>query len=129
MEKFNVHQDYENSIRTLEANKKNLLSRYVNTGTAFFINNAGEHYLAAKLFIGMSERVNLLDGQGNQIKLIEAFETVQDSKGIERLQLKQGVTKLDGSEYTDKDMMAFSRKYAKVHQNLHGIYNKEDMSM
>ncbi len=127
-ERFNTFQDYEESLRSLRMNKKNLFGRYITGSSAFFLNTAGEHYLAAKIFLAMAERYKLKQN-GREIPLHEAFEVVKDSKGIERLQLKQGVTKSDGTEFTMKDQMMFSRKVAKMHQNLHGIYNKEDMSM
>lgn len=128
MQKFNVHQDYDQAIRGLEMNKKNLLSRVFSGPSVFFMNNAGEHYLAAKVFIAMSERIKLKDKLGKSVSLINAFEVRKDASGIERLYLKDGVVKQDGSEFTDKDIMNFSRKVAKVHQDLHGIYNREDMT-
>ena len=80
-------------------NKKNLFGRYITGSSAFFLNTAGEHYLAAKIFLAMAERYKLKQN-GKEIPLNEAFEVIKDSKGIERLQLKQGVTKSDGTEFT-----------------------------
>lgn len=97
--------------------------------TAFFLNNAGEHFIATKLFLAMAERHMLKDASGNEIKLIDAFEVAKDAKGMEYLKTKKGVTNIDGSAFTEHDIMRFSRKYAKVHQNLNGIYNREDMNV
>lgn len=129
LEKFNVFQDYENSLREIRMNKKNLFARYITSSSAFFINNCGEHYLQSKSFLAMSQRYMLKDAKGNEINLLEAFEVRKNDKGIEKLHIKEGVTKLDGSEFVDKDIWKFSRKVAKVNQNLHGIYNREDMNV
>lgn len=85
-----------------------MIARYFTGSTAFFINNAGEHYLAAKIFLGMAQRYFLKDAHGNQVPLYEAFEVVKNAVGRETLQLKTGLTKLDGSAFTNDDIHKFS---------------------
>lgn len=42
------------------------------------------------------------------------------------LVLKEGVTKMDGTEFTDNDVHEFSRKMMHVSHMLNGVYNRED---
>lgn len=43
-----------------------------------------------------------------------------------KLQLKKGVTKADGSQFTQDDILAFSNRVRGIENNLYGIYNSED---
>ncbi len=45
------------------------------------------------------------------------------------LVLKEGVTKMDGTEFTDNDVHEFTRKIMHVSHMLNGVYNIEDAAM
>lgn len=128
MIKFNVLQDADKAVRELEMNKKNIFSRLCNQSALFFLNNAGEHFMQTRTFLALASRYKLKDASGNIINLWDAYEVQKGEDGIERAEIKKGVTKLDGSEFTDNDVEAISRKSARINQKMHGIYNKEDMN-
>jgi hypothetical protein len=73
------------------------------------------------LSLALAEENKVLDSTGAQISLFDAFD-VKD--GV--LSLKEGVTKLDGSEWTQDDTIAFIRKQNFVNKRMHGIYNYAD---
>ena len=126
--KFNVLQDHEKALREIEMNKKNIFTRLCNSSALFFLNNMGEHYMQTRSFLALAHRLQLKDSSGKDINLWDAYEVVKGKDGIERLQIKKGVTKQDGSEYSSEDIEKLSRKSARINQKLHGIYNKEDMN-
>lgn len=63
---------------------------------------------------------------GKTISLYDAFEVVDRKDGVSELQLKQGVTRLDGSAVTQDYIDQVRRKIAYVNQTCHGSMNKED---
>lgn len=44
------------------------------------------------------------------------------------MQLQAGVTKLDGTPFTEYDRIKFVQKVHRLNEKMHGIYNKDDMS-
>lgn len=92
------------------------------------MNNAGEHFMQNRVFLALAVRFKLKDAQGNEINLWDAHEVVKGSDGIERVQLKKGVTKMDGSAFTSRDVEQISRRSARINQKIQGIYNTEDMN-
>lgn len=126
--KYNVMQDYESSIRSLELNRKNFFSRNVNLGAAFFMNNAGEHFMQNRIFLAIAARYKLKDVNGNQINLWDANHVVRGKDGIERVAIRPGITKLDGTAFTEADVERISRRSARLNQKIQGIYNTEDMN-
>ena len=55
--------------------------------------------------------------------MYEAFEVKNN-----RLVIKDGIKNIDGSEFTQQDMIAFKLRMKGVNQKLHGIYNTTDKS-
>jgi hypothetical protein len=91
----------------------------------FFLNNCGEHYLQTRTFLAIANRIKL-KLNGKDIKLLDAYDVVKDSNGISRLELKEGVTKQDGTAFTSRDVMMLSRKSSRINQKMFGIYNMDD---
>lgn len=123
LEKFDVMRDFNERTRNLNTERKTWFGRMFNISSLFFINRAGEHYIQSVLSLSLANRVKLKDSSGKEITLHDAYEV----KG-NKLVLKEGVTKLDGSAWTDADERAFMRKTGSINNSLNGIYNDIDKS-
>lgn len=91
---------------------------------------AGEQYLRSKVMISMMHSMKLKDANGKEISAWDAFEVVEEKhegKTIgSKVQLKEGVTKLDGSEFTTQDLIDLRLKVRGVNQKLNGAMNEDD---
>lgn len=129
-ELFNVMQDYETEAKELDWYMKNRFRRLIDSNALFFFNNSGEHWMQNRTALALALNYKLKDRQGNEVNLWDAFEVVpinpNNLEAGNMLKLKEGLTKLDGTEFTDLDIEAFSRKSASINQHMHGIYNFED---
>ena len=69
---------------------------------------------------------------GNVITIVDAKleeDIKKDSDGniiSATIKVKDGVTNLDGSAFTDKDLMDIKLKISKVNQSLNGAFNEDD---
>lgn len=131
-ELFDVMDDYEQNTKEVNWDQKNRLIRLFGKKAFYLINNLGEHWMHTRTSLALADAYKLKDANGNKISLFDAMEVVPlNAKHPERgskLQLKKGVTKLDGSQFTKDDITAFSRKIHGVNHYLHGIYNQADMN-
>lgn len=131
-ELFNVMQEYEQNVREVNFNRKNWFSRMFSTSTLFFMNNAGEHWMQNRTSLALADAYKMKAPDGKIVNLWDAMEVVyideNNKKAGAKLQLKEGYTKADGSEFTQDDIIKFSRRCAAINQRMHGIYNKADRS-
>ena len=131
-ELFNVMQEYEQDVRTVNFDRKKWYSRMFSTSTLFFMNNAGEHWMQNRTSLALADAYKMKAPNGQIVSLWDAMEVVpidpSNKKLGAKLQVKQGYTKEDGTEFTREDIIAFSRKTAAINQRMHGIYNKADRS-
>lgn len=131
-EYFDVMQEYEQEIKNLEFDRKNWFSKMFGMNSFFFINNAGEHWMQTRTSLAAANAIKLKDKNGKEISLFDAYETVPIIKdGVEvgaKLRLMDGVTKLDGSKFTEEDEFNFQQRVKSINQGMHGIYNKADRS-
>lgn len=129
-ELFNVQQDYKQSVRNVNWNKKTWATRLLGENAIFFTTQAGDHWTQNRIAIALADRFKLKDANGNNISLWNALEVVPiDGKNKSmgaKLQLKKGVTKENGSQFTKDDILAFSNRVRGIENNLYGIYNSED---
>lgn len=98
---------------------------------AYYGLTAGEHYLASVTSLAIAHKYMLKDASGKKINLYDAYEVAYSdpvNKTGAFLKIKDGVTKLDGSEFTYEDIRRFSEKCSGVNFRLQGIYNKNDKS-
>lgn len=68
---------------------------------------------------------------GKEISLFDAFEVEEltdDNNNVisAELIIKEGVTKLDGSEFTNDDIIDLKLKIGRVNQALNGAFGEED---
>ena len=131
-ELFNVLQEYETNVREVNFDRKTWFTRMGNSSALFFMNNAGEHWMQHRTSLALANRYKMKAPDGKLVSLWDAMEVVYidpNNKALgAKLQLKQGYTKEDGTEFTKDDIIKFSRKSAAINQRMHGIYNKLDRS-
>jgi hypothetical protein len=131
-ELFNVMQEYEQDVREVNFDRKTWFSRMFGTSTLFFMNNAGEHWMQNRTSLALADAYKMRAPNGKIVSLWDAMEVVPIDKNNKKLgaklQLKQGYKKADGSDFTQDDIIKFSRRSAAINQRMHGIYNKADRS-
>lgn len=131
-ELFNVMQEYEQDVREVNFDRKTWFSRMFGTSTLFFMNNAGEHWMQNRTSLALADAYKMKAPNGKIVSLWDAMEVVpidkNNKKAGAKLQLKQGYTKVNGSAFTQDDIIKFSRRSAAINQRMHGIYNKADRS-
>jgi len=102
------------------------------SSTLFFMNNAGEHWMQNRTSLALANNYKMKSPEGKLVNLWDAMEVIHlDNSNKDlgaRLQLKQGYTKEDGSEFTKEDVEKFTRRSAALNQRMYGIYNKIDRS-
>lgn len=129
-ELFNVLQEYEQDVKEVNFDRKNIFSKAFDTKTLFFTQNVGEHWMQTRTSLALANTYKMKAPDGTIVSLWDAMEVVPaNGKDINKggkLQLKKGYTKADGSAFTKEDIIAFSRKSASINQSMHGIYNKAD---
>lgn len=131
-ELFNVLQEYETDVREVNFDRKTWFSRMGNSSALFFMNNAGEHWMQHRTSLALADVYKMKAPDGKIVSLWDAMEVVYidpNNKALGgKLQVKQGYTKEDGTEFTRDDIIKFSRKTTAINQRMHGIYNRLDRS-
>lgn len=129
---FNVAQDYSAEIKDINYDRRDWYKKMFTSNSLFFLSNAGEHWMQHRTSLALANKTLLLDKNGKKISLWDACEVVYidaNNKALgATLEIKDGVTNLDGSEFDQSDIIKFSRKTAAINQKMHGIYNLEDRS-
>lgn len=129
-ELFNVQQDYDTKIREGNFDRKTWFSRMFSSNTLFFMNNAGEHWMAYRTSLALASAYKMKSPDGKTVSLWDAMEVEyldpNNKKRGARLVIKKGYLKEDGTEFTKDDELAFTEKCARLNQNMHGVYNKAD---
>lgn len=128
-EYMDFRQDWSKNIRKEDfANKGWLLRIAFGPLTKYICQDAGDHWLYDRAGIAMMQRYKLKDGD-NEISLWDALEVVPIDKNDpelgNKLVLKEGVTKLDGTEFTDADRIALTDRIHYVNKHCFGVYDKE----
>ena len=129
-EMFDVRQNFKTQKTHIDFNNRNLLTRIFGPGIQYLGQDAGDHWLYNRTAIAVALRYKLKDKNGNSISLWDALVTVPINKehpeyGM-KLQLKEGVTKEDGSAFTKEDIFKLSGRMRYINQHMFGIYNDED---
>lgn len=129
IEKFDALEEYYRSLRE-QGKFQGPLARIFGEATLQFMNNMGEHYLHSRTMLAILDNFKV-KYKGRTISLTDAYEVeeLKDDNGkvlSARLKLKDGVTKLDGSEVTEDDIVNLRLKIGKVNQSLNGAFNEDD---
>lgn len=132
-ELFDVRQDFRRDIKNRKYLDAGFVKEMFGPNIAFLGQEIGDFWLYNRTFLAMSERYELvqtIDGVTKNINLLQAFEKVPVVEGHpeygNKLKIKDGVTKKDGTAFTRKDISDFSNKVKEVNKHLFGIYNQQD---
>ena len=130
IDKFDALESFYEEIKNKSFYKNGAL-RGLENMSVMILNEMGEHRLHSVTMLAMLEHKKvLLDGK--EISLYDAYEVSKERKNedgtIETvppyLKLKDGVTNLDGSEFTQDDFFEMKRKISRVNRRLHGAYSE-----
>lgn len=131
-EKFNVLQDYNQSVKGINWDRKSWFTRALKEDTLFFTTSAGDHYTQMRTALALANRYKLIDTTNNNapISLIDALEVKYlDENNPEygaELVFKEGVVDQDGNSINSEYITQFSKKVRGINNKLYGIYNKDD---
>lgn len=126
IEKFNILDDFWDNMRS-KGVYNNGATRLVGQFNHMILNNIGEHDLHCNTALAVLNNIKVLKGK-EEISLEEAL-VVKESpvhKGVYSLQLDEGVTKLDGSEFTEGDLFKVKQRIRKANQIMHGAFDTTD---
>lgn len=130
-ETYDVFQEWDRASKTHDFYKNPVL-RVFGKGSVYFLQSAGEHYLQSRTMLAYMNAYKVKDSTGKILSLYDAYEVkkeIIDNKVVDaKLKLKEGVTKLDGSAFTEDDVRDITLKVAKINQGMNGIYNTSDKS-
>ena len=107
---------------------KSMFRQLVSKDCSFIGYASGEyliHYV--NMYAMLHNQKVLLNGK--KISLFDAFEVTNKKDGNSELQLKKGVTQLDGSAITDEWLDTMRKKIRYVNQTTHGSMNAEDKGL
>ena len=130
-EKFDVLHNYESDVRSKDWGKSGF-KKLMNSGSLYFLLRIGSIFGESRTAMAQAYAYKMIDTKnGNaETNLWDALEVKyidenNHSLGA-HLVVREGVVKEDGTEFTDKDILAFSNKALKLNQDLFGIYNDND---
>lgn len=128
---FNIRQITKRELRNKNWVNRMKVLRVFGPHIQFICQTAGDHWLYNRTAIAMMLRYKLKDKYGRETNVWEAFDVVPiDPKNPDagnKLVLKEGTTKTDGTEFTISDITDLTGNIRSVNQGLFGIYNEEDM--
>lgn len=128
-DKFNFKMDFEKNIRNKNFTNRNFFTRFFGPSIAFIGQDAGDHWLYSRAAIAHLNSIKLKLGN-EEISVWDAYKEVPIDENVpeagNKLVLIDGVTKLDGSAFTQKDVNEISGEIASMNKNLFGVYNLED---
>ena len=129
-EKFNVLQDYKQSIRDIDWSRKTWLSRFFKENTLWFTTSAGDHYTQMRTALALAHSWKVSDSEGNIVPLFEALKVEYlDNSHPEygaKLVLPEGYLDSNGNPITEEYFIKFTKVVRGINDKLYGIYNQED---
>lgn len=130
LEKFDGLDSFFNDVSNTKM-YGNVAQRVLGTDFALIGQNMGEHYLHANVMLSMLNAYKVLDNKtGKKIPLLDAYEvkkTTENGKVVGgELVLKEGITKLDGTEFTQEDVTDYKLKIGKISRKLHGSFSEDE---
>ena len=127
-EMFDFRQN--TNMRNTDFLNRNFLTRVFGPRIQFIGQDLGDIELYDRSGCAILKRYKLRDTDGSEISLLDALEEVPvDPNHPEygnKLQLKEGVTKLDGTAYTNIDKFHITEEIGEINRHDFGIYNTED---
>lgn len=127
-EMFNFRQNV--NMRDMDFLNRNLLTRIFGPRIQFIGQDIGDMALYSRSGVAILKRYKLKDTDGSEISLLDALEKVpvdpNNPDSGYKLQLKEGVTKLDGTPLTNKNIFEIAEEIGEINRHDFGIYNTED---
>ena len=134
IELFDTSQDNRRSFKN-DKYDKSRFGKVFNTHLLYMGLTIGEDLLSTTTGLALAHKYLLnykkKDGTVEKINLFDALEvayTNPSSKTGAYLKMKDGVTKLDGSDFTEEDEYKFMKYVAGLNFDMQGIYNLDDRS-
>lgn len=128
-EMLNVKQDTIPELKHTDFLNKNFLTRVFGPSIQFLLQECGDWYLYNRNALAIADNYMLLDANGNEISYWDALQEVpidpENPEAGNKLVLKEGVTKLDGSEFTSRDRLMIEEEIRDTNHNLFGVYDDE----
>ena len=125
-EKFNIIQGDEGNFKNPKMREKGIV-RFIKNTPLSFLQNCGEHYVQMRTGLAMLINYKLKDAEGNTISMLDALiEDSKSSKNNKKLVLKEGVTKLDGTPFTEEDRFKLETKIRYVSEQINGAYSQAE---
>lgn len=118
---FDILGNYDEELKKLSSNVKNRLLRGLTMDSIMIPIEMGDINNRLTTGIAMLHNYKVLDASGKESTLYDQFEIVD---GVPRL--KDGIKKLDGSDFTREDLKAFMIKKGKIDSHLFGITDSVD---
>lgn len=132
-QEYNITQDLDKELRDIKARKKTWIGKAFDGRTLYFMTTAGDNWGYFRNSFAILDNYKVKDKDGNEISLLNAYERVyidpNDYSLGAYLKLKDGVTKLDGTAFTEKDKQLIKAKMEYVSQEMFGIYNSIDKNV
>jgi len=129
IEKFNLLQEYEENARDAKYDKSRA-QRFFSTNSLYFMMHAGDHWGQTRIGLALANNYKMKSPEGNIVSLYDAMGVTSLDKNNPNLgatiDIKPGYTKEDGSQFTTRDIIDFSKRAMALNERLYGIYNKAD---
>lgn len=124
IEKFDVLHEYENMVRNVDW-KKGRLKKLFSENSLYFFMQAGAHWGETRTALAQAQNIKIKSDDGTReeslwdVLEVEYIDASNPERGA-RLKAKEGFT------LSQKDIKAYTRKFAGLNQRLYGIYSKTD---
>lgn len=130
-EMFDIKKDFSGKIKNKDWLNRTIITRVFGPGIQFIGQEMGDHWLYNRAALAIATRTKLLDTTtGKKISLREALVRVPVDKDKPELgykmEIKQGVTNLDGTAFSRRDIANIADRMHWLTDHLFGIYNPED---
>lgn len=128
---FDIKKDFAGKIKHKDWLNRTIITRIFGPGIQFIGQEMGDHWLYNRTALAVANNIKLLDNTtGKKISLRDALVRVPINKDKPNLgykmELKKGVTNLDGSAFTRKDIANIADRMHYVTDHMFGVYNPED---
>ena len=128
-ELLDIKLNYSKTIKDKNFLNRTILGRVFGPNMQYIFQEAGDLWLYGRSGIAIALRTKVLLN-GEEISFWDALEEEDIIPGNpdlgKRLVVKEGVTNLDGSEFTQKDIAAISNRIGYINRHCFGVYDNEN---
>lgn len=128
-EMFDVRQSFSKDIGHKNWTNKNLLLRIFGPNIQYICQDVGDNWLYNRSAIAVAIKTKLKYKE-SEISLWDALEVVDVDPNNpdlgKKLVIKDGVTNLDGSEFSEEDMIKVIDRIGYINRHCFGVYDREN---